>query len=113
MTALTGAKGPGAVLGPAESKYREVGGAGTRQGSSFWLFRFPPKAFYHRPRRQALWPQCSPPGLGGTSHLISLPRRPLRAFLRSAATMAAWMAVFEVQGCQGGLVWSWMEVGCA
>ena len=65
VTALTGAKGSGAVLGPAGSKYREVGGAGTRQGFLFWRFRFPPKAFYHRPRRQALWPQCSPPGLGG------------------------------------------------
>jgi hypothetical protein len=47
VTALTGAKDPGAVLGPAGSKNREVGGAGTRQGFSFWPFRFPPKAFYH------------------------------------------------------------------
>ena len=47
----------------------------------------------------------------GTVDCRDLPRRPLRAFLRSTATRAAWMAVFEVQGCQGGLVWSWMEVG--
>ena len=40
-----------------------------------------------------------------------LPRRPLRAFLGSTATRVAWMAVFEVQGCQGGLVCSRMEVG--
>ena len=70
--ALTETRGHGTVLGPAGSKYREAGGAGTRRGFSFRLFRFPRKAFYHRPRRQALWPQCSPPGLGGTSHLISL-----------------------------------------
>ena len=49
----------------------------------------------------------------GTVDCRDLPRRPLRAFLRSEATRVAWMAVFEVQGCQGGLVWSWVEVGCA
>ena len=41
----------------------------------------------------------------GTADCGDLPRRPLRAFLRSTATRVAWLAVFDVQGCQGGLVW--------
>ena len=52
----------------------------------------------------------------GTVDCRDLPRRPLRAFLHSEATRVAWMAVFEVQGCQGvGVVlggpgWRWVAL---